>query len=126
MNTTLAAIENINIQIDAISKKLKYGWDSDDVKILLSITGIDVFAAMLIATEIVDVKRFCTPWKLVSYAGLAPSTRESSGGLGFCQAIWKNVIMAKGDLQSVYIITQNVNRMSNILYFRYVCLRFPL
>jgi hypothetical protein len=39
-------------------------------------TGIDVFSAMLIATEIVDVKRFCTPWKLVSYAGLAPSTRE--------------------------------------------------
>jgi hypothetical protein len=24
-------------------------------------------------------KRFCTPWKLISYAGLAPSTRESSG-----------------------------------------------
>ena len=80
MNTTLAAIENINIQADTISKELaKYGWYSDDVKILLSITGIDVFAAMLIATEIVDVRRFCTPWKLVSYAGLAPSTRESSG-----------------------------------------------
>jgi transposase len=42
-------------------------------------TGIDMLSAMLIATEIVDVKRFCTPWKLVSYAGLAPSTRESSG-----------------------------------------------
>ena len=42
-------------------------------------TGIGVFAAMLIATEIVDVRRFYTPWKLVSYAGLAPSTRESSG-----------------------------------------------
>jgi hypothetical protein len=70
MNTTLAAIENINLQIDTISKELaKYGWDSDDVKILLSITGIDVFSAML----------SCTPWKLVSYAGLAPSTRESSG-----------------------------------------------
>jgi transposase len=27
--------------------------------------------------EIVDVKRFSTPWKLVSYAGLAPSRRES-------------------------------------------------
>jgi predicted RNA-binding protein with TRAM domain len=60
MNTTLAAIENINLQIDTISKELaKYGWDNDDVKILLSITGIDVFSAMLIATEIVDVKRFC-------------------------------------------------------------------
>ena len=35
---------------------------------------------MLISAEIVDVKRFSTPWKLVSYAGLAPSTRESSEG----------------------------------------------
>ena len=34
---------------------------------------------MLISTEIVDITRFSTPWKLVSYAGLAPSTRESSG-----------------------------------------------
>ena len=42
---------------------MKYGWDSDDVKILLSITGIDVFSAMLIVVEIVDVKRFYTPWK---------------------------------------------------------------
>ncbi len=46
--------------------------DNKDVKILLSITGIDIFSAMLISTEIVDIRRFSTPWKLVSYAGLAP------------------------------------------------------
>ena len=40
---------------------------------------IDIFSAMLISTEIVDIQRFATPWKLVSYAGLSPSTRESSG-----------------------------------------------
>ena len=80
LNTTLVAIENINLQIDTISKELAlYAWDSEDVKIILSITGIDVFSAMLIAVEIVDVKRFSSPWKLVSYAGIAPSTRESSG-----------------------------------------------
>lgn len=56
-----------------------YAWDSEDVKIILSMTGIDVFSAMLIVVEIVDVKRFSSPWKLVSYAGIAPSTRESSG-----------------------------------------------
>ena len=50
--------------------------DNKDVKILLSITGIDIFSAMLISTEIVDVKRFSTPWKLVSYAGLAPSIKR--------------------------------------------------
>ena len=35
---------------------------------------------MLISAEIVDVRRFATPWKLVSYAGLVPSIRESSEG----------------------------------------------
>ena len=68
MKTTLAAIDNINIQIKIISKEIaKYAWESEDVKLILSITGIDVFSAMLISTEIVDIRRFSTPWKLVSY-----------------------------------------------------------
>jgi transposase len=68
MKTTLAAIDNINIQIKIISKEIaKYAWESEDVKLILSITGIDVFSAMLISTEIVDRRRFSTPWKLVSY-----------------------------------------------------------
>jgi transposase len=81
LDTTLASIGSIDNQIQIISKEIaRYAWhDSKDVKILLSITGIDIFSAMLISTEIVDIKRFVTPWKLVSYAGLAPSIRESSG-----------------------------------------------
>lgn len=81
LDTSIASIEAINRQIDTVSKEIsKYAAeDNKDVKILLSITGIDVFSAMLISAEIVDVKRFSTPWKLVSYAGLAPSIRESSG-----------------------------------------------
>jgi transposase len=82
LDSSIASIEAINEQIDTVSKEIsKYAssLDNKDVKILLSITGIDTFSAMLISTEIVDVKRFSTPWKLVSYAGLAPSIRESSG-----------------------------------------------
>jgi transposase len=81
LNTTLSSIESIDNQIEIVSKEItKYAWkDSQDVKILLSMTGIDIFSAMLISTEIVDITRFSTPWKLVSYAGLSPSTRESSG-----------------------------------------------
>jgi transposase len=41
--------------------------------------GLDIFSAMVIATEIVDIGRFATPWKLVAYAGLAPGLRESAG-----------------------------------------------
>jgi transposase len=81
LDTMIASIETIDNQIEIVSKEIvRYAWhDSKDVKILLSITGIDIFSAMLISTEIVDIKRFSTPWKLVSYAGLAPSIRESSG-----------------------------------------------
>ena len=81
LDSSIASIETITQrQINAVSKEIsKYAEDNKDIKILLSITGIDIFSAMLISTEIVDVRRFSTPWKLVSYAGLAPSIRESSG-----------------------------------------------
>jgi transposase len=81
LDTSIKSIEVINYQIDTVSKEIsKYAVDNKDVKILLSITGIDVFStAMLISAEIADIKRFSTPWKLVSYTGLAPSIRESSG-----------------------------------------------
>ncbi len=80
--TSLESIQTINHQMDIVSKEISnYASKKDkDVKILLSITGIDIFAAMLISSEIVNIERFSTPWKLVSYAaGLAPSTRESAG-----------------------------------------------
>jgi transposase len=80
LNTSIESIEAINQQVDTVSKEIsKYARDNKDVKILLSITGIDIFSAMLISAEIVNVRRFSTPWKLVSYASLAPSIRESSG-----------------------------------------------
>src|SRR6476659_7591100 len=80
LNTSIESIEAINQQVDTVSKEIsKYARDNKDVKILLNITGIDIFSAMLISAEIVDVRRFSTPWKLVSYASLAPSIRESSG-----------------------------------------------
>jgi transposase len=80
METSLASIENLSMQISVVSTHIaKYAWDSGDVKLLLSMNGVDVFSAMVIATEIVDIRRFPTPWKLVAYAGLAPGQRESAG-----------------------------------------------
>jgi len=81
LTTSIESIQTINQQIDTVSKEIskyacsnirckdssKYNWNRY------------IFAAMLISAEIVNIERFSTPWKLVSYAGLAPSTRESSG-----------------------------------------------
>jgi transposase len=80
LDTSLESIQAINRQIEIVSREItRYAWDNEDVRILLSMTGVNVFSAMLISVEVVDIKRFSTPWKLVSYAGLAPGTRESSG-----------------------------------------------
>ncbi|MDR4491494.1 MAG: transposase [Candidatus Nitrosocosmicus sp.] len=79
LSTSIESIQTINHQVDAVSKEISdYACRNDrNVRILLSITGIDVFSAMLISSEIVDIRRFSTPWKLISYAGLAPSAQEN-------------------------------------------------
>jgi transposase len=43
----------------------------------MSMTGIDYFSVMLIASEIGDITRFSTPEKLVSWSGLCPTIHQS-------------------------------------------------
>ena len=50
-------------------------------KLLLSITGIDVFAAALLSAEIDAITRFRNPKKLVSWAGMCPTLHQSGGTL---------------------------------------------
>jgi len=48
-----------------------------DVRLLLSLTGVGVYSALLIKSEIGDIKRFPNYKKLLSWAGLAPSLYQS-------------------------------------------------
>ena len=43
----------------------------------MTIPGMGHILAMTVKAEIVDIGRFATPEKLVSYAGLAPSRHDS-------------------------------------------------
>jgi transposase len=80
MDTSIASVLNLSIQIGVVSRHIAtYAWTSNDVKLLLSLNGVDVFTAMVITTEIVEIRRFLTPWKVVAYAGIAPGQRESAG-----------------------------------------------
>jgi transposase len=78
MDSNVAIIELLDMQIEVFTKKIASIVVGDDkTKLLMTVPGIDYVTALTIIAEIVDVKRFSTPWKLVSYAGLAPSRRES-------------------------------------------------
>ncbi|MEM3697725.1 MAG: IS110 family transposase [Candidatus Bathyarchaeia archaeon] len=54
-----------------------------DVRLLLSLTGVGVCSALLIKSEIGDIKRFPNYKKLVSWAGLAPSLYQSGNTMRY-------------------------------------------
>jgi transposase len=63
-------IDFLNTEIKNIESKITCeASKNESVKILMSMTGIDYFSAMLIASEIGDITRFNTPEKLVSSYG---------------------------------------------------------
>ena len=49
----------------------------EDVALLLSLTGVSYFGALLLVSEIGDIGRFSSPKKLVSWAGLCPTLHQS-------------------------------------------------
>lgn len=62
----ISNIEFLNNEIIQIDKKVSsQAVKNDDVKILMSLTGIDYFSAMLIMSEVGDITRFTSPSKLV-------------------------------------------------------------
>ena len=85
-----------------------------DVNILLNMTGIDIFFRVIILfAKIVNINRFSTLWKIVSYAGLASSTRESSGKIK-SGGITKQGFTIRGKMLDTYPITLPTAKRYNI------------
>lgn len=51
--------------------------DSEDIRLLMTIPGIDFYTAMLFVSEVGDITRYRTSDKLVSWLGLAPRVSQS-------------------------------------------------
>jgi transposase len=80
MNGYLHVIETLNREINQVDEMIKKeAKENEDVKLLMSIPGISYYSALLFVSEIGEVNRFPDSSHLVSYAGLAPSTRSSGG-----------------------------------------------
>ena len=78
VNRYLDVMEILNEKIKEISLEIKeIAKENEDVKLLMTIPGINYYSAMLILAEIGDVKRFSNSHKLSAYAGLVPSTHQS-------------------------------------------------
>lgn len=87
LDNHLQHVESLNGQIRRVDEMIRSRASMDeDVRLLLSLTGVDVYTALLIRSEIGSISRFPGYKRLVSWAGLAPSLHQSgtveySGGV---------------------------------------------
>ena len=76
--SSITALMHISAEIEKISKHIaSLVKEKEEVKLLMTIPGIDYYSATLILAEIADVKRFVSYKQLCSYAGLVPSVQQS-------------------------------------------------
>jgi len=78
LTSNLQALRNIESLIEENNLQIaKVALNDEKVNLLMGFTGIDYYTAVLLLYEIADVKRFPSPKKLISWAGLAPSLHQS-------------------------------------------------
>ena len=78
LDNYLMHLENLDLQIERVDDEITSKASVDgDVRLLMSLTGISVYSALLIKSEIGKIERFGDYKKLVSWAGLAPSLHQS-------------------------------------------------
>lgn len=101
LDYTVSLIDNLCVEIIKFDKTIEQSQQKyPEVEILKSIVGINTFSGMMILAEIADVGRFSTPDKLACYAGLVPSTYQSS------QAQYSGRITKQGNAYLRWILTQ--------------------
>ena len=109
----LSLIESINMQIRRVDEAIRErASQDDDVRLLLSLTGVDVYTALLLRSEIGPIERFPDYKRLVSWAGLAPSVHQS-GNVEFHGRITKrgSSILRRALVEAARIAVRHDDRM---------------
>jgi transposase len=78
LRSDMALLEALDEQIGFLDAKIASVAVNDErVRLLMTMPGLDYFAASLLVAEICDISRFSSDKKLVSWAGLAPGVHQS-------------------------------------------------
>ena len=94
LETVNAEVRNADIQI------AKDATTEDQAKLLMTMPGVDYYAAMVLLSEIGDVHSFNSDEKLVSWVGLAPQVHQSG------ETNWTGHITRKGSKRARWILGQ--------------------
>lgn len=103
----LDSIEFISGQMAKFNKKIaEVSMNKEETRLIMTIPGIGHILAVTIMAEIINIKRFSSAEKLVSYAGLAPRRHNSagverSGGITKRGSTWLRTAMVEAALVAI-------------------------
>ena len=81
VGTQLELIDFFTTKIEALDEEIEREARSHPAASLLqTIPGIGPYRSLLLAAEVLPIKRFASPAHLVSYVGLAPTVKQSGSG----------------------------------------------
>jgi transposase len=115
----LRVMASLDDEIKLLSKQLLgQAEDDEDVKLLMTIPGVGYYTALLVKSEVGDVKRFPFGERLCSYAGLVPSTHASGasirhGGITREGSRWLRWVMVEAAQTHVHRYDTSITRAYN-------------
>ena len=78
LRSDLALLETVDEQVERIEEKIAaLAAEERRVRLLMTMTGVGYFTAMLILSEVGDISRFRGDKELASWMGLVPSVHQS-------------------------------------------------
>ena len=117
INGCLHVIKSLNDEVNTVSKRILLLAKEDEIaKLLMTIPGIGYYSALLIISEIGDINRFPDSYRLLSYAGLVPST-HTSGRITYHGRITKTGSNLRWILLECVHVHIRTNKHSNITRF---------
>ena len=101
LDVLLRQLESINREIEHVQKQIAgIAKEDEDIKILMTVPGIDYYSAMIIKNEIGEIERFPDYKKLCSFAGLVPRVHQSAN------TRWEGHITKEGNALLRWILVQ--------------------
>jgi len=101
LRSDLVILEAVDAQIGRIEGRIAVlAVEDPRVRLLMTMTGIGYFSAMLLLAEIGDINRFSSDKKLASWAGLAPGVRQSG------EKTWIGGVSGPGNKRVRWVMVQ--------------------
>jgi transposase len=101
IDTLLRLLDALEVEQQALRDEInRSGFSSEDIKLLMTLPGVDVAIAHALMAAIGQIQRFDSPEKLAAYLGLVPSVRQSA------EHVYHGHITKQGNANARWLLIQ--------------------